>query len=341
MEPRHTIRPIKIGDVARHAGVSPATVSRVLNEAATVRPANRDRVLRVMAELGYRPNRIASNLRRQQVQMIGVVVSDIENPHFAQMVRAVEDAAHARGYRLLLCNTDEDPEKQRDYLEVLAAERMRGVILVPSDPEAPEISHLLDLGIPLVAFDRAVSDPRADAVVVDNVGGGRRAAEHLLTLGHRRVGLVSGPTGVGTGGERLAGYEAAMRAAGLSPVYAEGGFRIAGGRRAAEELLRLPEPLTALVVANNLMTVGVLGALRERGLTIPGDIALIALDDPFWADLVEPPLTTLAQPVRRMAEGAMEILMQRIDGDHGTPRRIVFDFELTVRRSCGAAPEGA
>ncbi|MEW6637580.1 MAG: LacI family DNA-binding transcriptional regulator, partial [Actinomycetota bacterium] len=148
-------------DVADRAGVSPATVSRVLNGAATVRPEYRERVLAAIEELGYRPNRLASNLRRRKAETIGVVVSDIENPHFTQMVRAVEDAAYRRGYRVLLCNTDEEPEKQRSYLEVLADERVLGVILSPSDPRGAEISRLLDLGIPVVTFDRTVEDPRA------------------------------------------------------------------------------------------------------------------------------------------------------------------------------------
>ncbi len=159
--------------MAQRAGVSPATVSRVINESATVGPAKREVVIAAIEELGYRPNRLASNFRRRQTEMIGVVVSDIENPHFTQMVRAVEDAAYVRGHRVLLCNTDEESAKQRDYLGVLAAERVAGVILSPSDGRAPEIGELLDHGISLVAFDRRVEDRRADSVVVHNLAGAR------------------------------------------------------------------------------------------------------------------------------------------------------------------------
>ncbi len=316
------------------AGVSPATVSRVLNGASTVRPEYRERVLRTIEEVGYRPNRLASNLRRQKAEMIGVVVSDIENPHFTQMVRAVEDAAYRRGYRVLLCNTDEDAGKQKSYLEVLAAERVLGVLISPSDPGGGEISELLDLGIPVIAFDRAVEDPRADSVVVDNVAGTRIATEHLLRAGHERVGFVGGRDDIETGAGRRAGYEAVMRESGLRPRSVSGGFRIEDGRISTEELLKSGD-LTALVVASNLTTIGALEALRDHGLKVPADVALVAVDDPFWAELVEPPLTTLAQPVREMADGAVEALLERIGGLREGPKRLVFDFELRVRGSCG------
>ncbi len=324
--------PLRIRDVAARAGVSPATVSRVLNGSATVRQDKRDQVLAVIEEFSYRPNRIAANLRRQQARMIGVVVSDIENPHFTEMVRAAEDAAYAGGHRVLLCNTDENPVKQQDYLGVLAAERVVGVILSPTDPDAREIGELLDHGIAVVAFDRAVADRRADAVVVDNAGGARLGIEHLLACGHTRVGFVGGPTAVETGAERLAGYEAALNAAGLEPRVADGGFRAEGGHHAAGALV--DEGVTALLVANNLMAIGALQALRERGLRVPSDVALVSIDDPLWAELIDPPLTTLAQPVRRMAEAAVGLLLQRLEGSDSEPQRLVFDLELRHRGSC-------
>ncbi|HET7092912.1 MAG TPA: substrate-binding domain-containing protein, partial [Thermomicrobiales bacterium] len=264
------------------------------------------------------------------------VVSDIENPHFTQMVRAVEDAAFGRGCRVLLCNTDETPDKQRVYLDMLAGERVQGVILAPSDPAGAGIGRLLDLGIPLVAFDRIVDDGRADAVIIDSAEAGRRAAEHLIALGHRRIGFIGGRPDIQTGDERRAGYAAAMAAAGLEPLVADGGFRLDGGRRAAGILLDAGG-VAALIVSNNLMTVGALQAIRERGLRIPAELALVAVDDPFWAELTDPPLTALAQPVRRMAESAVRLLFERISGGRSSPRCLVFDVELKIRRSCGAA----
>lgn len=325
-----------MSEVAERAGVSTATVSRVLASSPVVRPEYRERVLRTVEQLGYRPNRLASNLRRQRAEMIGIVVSDVENPHFTQMVRKVEDAAYRRGWRVLLCNTDEDGGKQRSYLEVLAAERVSGVILSTTNPAGPEIAELSDSGVPLVAFDRTVDDARADAVVSDNVGGTRLATEHLLDAGHARVGFVGGPIETETGADRLRGYESAMEEAGAEPRWADGHYRIDGGSRAAEELLR-HDPPTALVVANNLMTIGVLRALRSRGLRVPQDVALVAIDDPFWAELMDPPLTTLAQPVRRMADSAVEFLFERIRSRRNEARKIVFNFDLRVRGSCGTA----
>jgi DNA-binding LacI/PurR family transcriptional regulator len=325
-------RSLLIRDVADRAGVSPATVSRVLTGNATVRPAKRAQVLEAIEALGYRPNRIASNLRRRQADMIGVVISDIENPHFTEMVRAVEDAAYVGGHRVLLCNTDENPIKQADYLGVLAAERVVGVILSPTDAGAAEIAELLDHGIPVVAFDRAVADKRADAVVADNAAGTRLGVEHLIVTGHTRIGYVGGPRTVETAEERLAGYEQALAAARLEPRIAEGGFRIEGGREAAAALIE--GGATALLVANNLMAAGALGAIRERGLRVPDDIALVSIDDPFWAGLIDPPLTTLAQPVRAMAEAAVKLLMGRIDGTRTRRKRLVFDLEFRHRGSC-------
>lgn len=330
---------LRLRDVARSAGVSPATVSRVLNGVPTVRESNRAQVLAAAAELGYRPNRVGRNLRLQRADMIGAVVSDIENPHFGTMVRALEDAAYHRGGRVLLCNTDEDPIKQREYLQVLASERVLGVVLSVTDPEAQEISDLLDLGIAVVAFDRPVRDPRADAVFVDNAGGARRATEHLLRAGHRQIAFVGGPPGVHTADERRAGYESSMRAAGCAPAVANGRFRVDGGYAATGELLDDLPDLTALVVANNLMSLGVLDQLRRRELA--GDVATVVLDDPFWAELVEPALTTLAQPVREMSEAAVDFLFERMTGERVEPRTVVFEFDLRVRDSCRTAPLGA
>jgi LacI family transcriptional regulator len=321
-----------IRDVAQRADVSPATVSRVLTGSAIVRPETRARVLNAIADLGYRPNQVARNLRRQKAEMIGLVIADVENPFFTEMVRAIEDAAYSLGYRVLLCNTDENVEKQRSYLGVMAAERVLGVILAPSDPDAEEIGELLDLGIPLVAFDRAAGDARADSVTADNVEAGRVATRHLLEAGHERIALISSPEVV-TGVERLAGYEEVMRLAGLRPRSVSGFSRIEGGMAATEELLADADPPTALVAGNGLMGMGMLKALRARGLAIPQQLALVMFDDPFWSEITDPPVTALAQPVRQMAECVIELLVDRLNMGREEPRHVVFDFELRVRAS--------
>ena len=330
---------LRIREVAELAGVSPATVSRALNGTAVVRQATREKVLAVVDELGYRPNRVAGNLRRQQVQMIGVVVSDIENPHFTQMVRAVEDAAYLKGYRVLLCNTDEAPAKQREYLGVLIAERVAGAVISPTEPSAPEIAELIDHGAAVVAFDRAVADRRADAVLAANADAGRLATEHLVATGHKRVGFVSGLLGIETAAGRQAGYEEAMAAAGLLPMVALGDFRVEGGRRAAADLLA--RGASGLIVANNLMAVGALKSVKEAGLRVPADVSVLAIDDPPWAELTDPPLTTLAQPVREMAVAAADLLVGRLEGRRSRPKRQVFSFGLRHRGSCCRPPGAA
>jgi DNA-binding LacI/PurR family transcriptional regulator len=339
-------RAVGIRDVATLAAVSPATASRALNGSVTVSDSLRTRVFEAAAVLGYRPNTLARSLRRQRTDTIGVVVSDIANPHHSEAVRVMEDAASHAGWRLVLCNTDEQVTKQRTYLRLLADERVGAVILSAADEAGSGTDALLDLGIPVVAFDRVIDDARVDAVTCDNEGGVRLLTRHLLDLGHRRVAFVGGRHEVATGSARLAGYRAAMREAGLRATFEDADFRADLAELATRRLLgRVPRP-TALVVANNTMAVGALRAMRELGLRVPEDVALVAVDDPVWAELVDPPLTTLAQPVRAMAEAAVRMVLERVAGEHADAVRLVLPMELRVRRSSGGpvrvrAPRGA
>jgi DNA-binding LacI/PurR family transcriptional regulator len=325
-----------IREVARLASVSPATVSRVLNGSPSVREGARQRVLAAIASVDYRPNRLARNLRRQQAEMIGVVVSDIENPHFSETVRVIEDEAYRAGYRVVLCNSDETPDKQLAYLKMLADERAGGVILSPADRRGSGVDALLSLNIPVVAFDRMLSDDRIDSVVVVNVAGVRRATEHLIWLGLERIAFVGGRPDTETGAGRLEGYTAAMRDAGLVPFSISGGFRREVAEEEVARLVATPRRPTALLVANNQMTLGTLRALRRSGLGVPGDVAVVGVDDAARAEVVDPPLTAVAQPVREMAQTAMTLLRERIEGRYdGAARRVVLPLELRVRASCG------
>lgn len=328
---------VTMKDVAERAGVSAATVSRALAGASSVKRSHRERVLQAVAELDYRPNRIARSLRRQTTETIGVVVSDIENPHFTRSVRAIEDAAYKRGYRVILCNTDETPEKQRAYLEVLAAEQVVGVILAPADPRDPTISTLIDMNIPVVAFDRSVDDQRADAVFADNTQAARLATDHLLKAGRNRVGTIAGRLEIQTGADRLRGYQEAMERHDLVPAIGHGEFRLDCAQRATSQLLDDQPDLDGLVVANNLMAIGALYALRDAGKRVPDDIALVGIDDPSWSGLVDPSLTTLGQPIAQMARSAFDLLVDRITKQRTQSRFVIFNFELVVRQSCGTA----
>src|ERR1035437_1419965 len=331
---------VTMAEVAERAGVSTATVSRVLSGRSSVAPEIRAKVSAAVEELSYRPNRLARNLRRPTAEMVGVVISDVENPHFSEMVHVAEEEAYRRGYRVLLCNTDESSEKQRSYLQMLADERPVGVIIAPCDANGPEISQLIDLGIPVVAFDRPVKDERADAVLADNFEAARTAVDHLVGAGMTRIGYVGLSTQIETGARRLAGYKAAMAALGLEARWVDGGLRLATGFRATERLVREWPEVEAMIVGNNMLTLGALRALRAEKKRIPDDIAIVGFDDPFWAELVQPPLTALAQPVRAMTSTAVRLLIDNIEGRRREAQRIVFRFTLKVRESSSRSVAG-
>lgn len=325
--------PLTLRDVAAHAGVSPATVSRTLNGDDRVNAQLRARVEASVEELGYRRNMLARNLRRRRLDAIGVMVSDIENPHFSEMVKIIEQEGFKAGYRVLVCGTNESRDKQRVYLRMLADERVAGVILSPTDPAGSDIAELLDAGIPVVAFDREVSDPRADTVIADNVSGAAAATNLLIQYGHTDIAFVGGGKGVETSIERLTGYKRAMRSAGLTTRTAIGHFRVDGGRRAVSQLLAAETPPTGVVVANNLMTLGAIKAAHDARVRVPGDLSLVGIDNPYWSEFVNPPITSLAQPVAQMAREAIGMLLSRLDGDASPPRRTVHALALVIRES--------
>ena len=307
-------RTVRIKDVAERAQVSVATVSRVLNGDAKVDPELGRRVRSAVAELGYRPNRLARNLRRQQMEALGIVVPDIENPHFAEVVRVIEVVALNMGYRVLVCNTDEDGDRQAACLSMLADERVSGIVLSPSDPDG-SIDELRDLGIPVVTLDRALKRATTDLIVADNVPAVRTATQRLIDAGHRRIAFVGGRSEVETGSERQEGYLAAVEG---RPGADHGRRRVPPGRgprRGHASCSARPDPPSALMVANNLMALGALQAIRDHGLRSPDDIAVIAVDNPDWAELLDPPLTVLAQPIRPMATQAAELLIRRATGE--------------------------
>ena len=272
-----------IKDVASKAGVSVATVSRVLNNNPRVKSPARARTLAAITQLGYQPSGIARNMRSQSVRVIGLVISDIQNPFFTTLVRAVEDVAYENQYTVLLCNSDEDLQKEQLYIDVLSRERVAGAIIVPTGKDA--FTPLLNARVPVVMVDRIVADRVADAVVLDNVAGAFAATKHLIELGHRRIGLVGAPTSVSVGRERQRGYEKALRASKLKldpNLICIGNFKEQGGYQAARALLeRDPRP-TAIFAVNNLMTLGACQAIAEKRLRIPKDISVIGFDDMPW-----------------------------------------------------------
>jgi LacI family transcriptional regulator len=328
--------PTTIRDVAAVAGVSPATVSRVLNGKQDVAADLRQRVLGAVTDLGYRRNGPARSLRTRAAMVLGLIISDISNPFFTAVVRGAEDQAQLAGYSLVLANADEDVDKEARYLEVAAAEQMAGVLLSPASLTRTSIDVLLERGIPVVTIDRRLAGATVDSVTVNNYQAARTAAQHLTGQGCRRVGFIAGPVQTTTGASRLAGYRAALRAAGrpLDPsltAYAD--FRTEGGYAATRQLLRQRRPPDGLLFANNLMTVGGLRAIAEAGLAIPDDIAVVGFDDVIWATALQPPLTVVAQPTYEIGQTAAKLLLRRVDGEAFPPRRVVLQADLIERAS--------
>ena len=337
--PGRGARKATIRDVARVAGVSTATVSATLTGSAPVSEALAERVRAAVATVGYRPDAIARSLRRGETRMLGLLLADITNPFTTAVVHAVEAAAHARGYTLMLCNSDEDPAKERTYLDLLRAQRADGVMLMPvgfGRDYGQQVRRMLDA--PAVLVDRTIPGMQLDAVTVDGAIGTRQAVAQMVRLGHRRIGILAGPAGVSAGDERLAGYRAALDEAGIAfdpALVRDGAFRQDPAHAATLDLLRGPEPPTAMFAANNLMAIGMMRAVAEMGLDCPRDLSVACFDDFDWAEAFQPRLTTVAQPTEAIGAAAVSLLLDRL-GEAPPPglRHIILPPRLIVRDSC-------
>ncbi|RJQ84998.1 LacI family DNA-binding transcriptional regulator [Amycolatopsis panacis] len=319
-----------ISDVAARAGVSTATVSRTLNGKSTVDPELAARVVTAAEELGYQPNGLARNLRRQETAVLALIISDVENPFFTALARGVEDLAQTSGYSVVLCNADENVDKERRYLDVALQERVAGVVLSPTGP-ATNVALLRRLGTPVVAVDRPLAGTDGDQVLVNTHRAARDATRHLMAGGYRRIGCLSGPAGVRTADDRLTGYLDAVGEE--NALYRRASYRAEGARLAAGELLDLATPPDALLIANSTMAIGVLEALATRALRPGRDVGLVSFDDAPWATLIDPPLTVVAQPAYELGRAAAQLLLARI-ADHTRPVvTTTMDARLIVRES--------
>lgn len=329
-----------IKDVADYAGVSKTTVSRVLNNHPYVTADVRQRVQQAMLDLGYQPNRSARRLRANSSDILGLIIPDIQNPLFQAVVRGVEDLAYEQQMNVVLCNTDDIPEKQMVYLRVMQAERAAGVLVVPTLPSDGEVLRpVQQAGTPIVLLDRDVDQFEADLVRTDNVRGAYAAVWHLTTLGYQRIAIIAGSQYLTPGHERLRGYKEALEKAALTldpTLIREGNFRVESGYTLTRELLAAAEPPDAIFVSNNLMTLGALRALHELSIRIPEDVALVGFDDMPWAGDLYPPLTTVAQPGYELGKTAVELLLRRIAQPALPFRQITLPPQLIVRQSCGA-----
>ncbi len=327
-----------IYDVAKRAGVSVFTVSAVVNKSGPVSTPLQQRVEAAIRQLSYRPNLLARSLAKQRTHTIGIIVPDVANPFFPLIVRGVEDIAQKAGYSTLLCNSDNQREKEERYLELLLSKRVDGILLTMAPGRlTPSLRRMLaDSKVPMVLVMRTSTDLNADAVVTDDHKGAFEAVSHLARIGHRRIALVSGPLEVSNGAARWKGYRKALEAHGLvydPAMVVEGDYRTESGYRAG--LALLPLRPDAIFVANYLMTVGFMQAAEEMEMSAPEDFGLASFDDYPWLQCFRPRLTTVELPKYDLGAKSAQLLLERISGKQG--RRTIQRLapQLRVRESCG------
>ena len=337
MTPRITIH-----DVASDAGVSAMTVSRVINASPRVSDDTRKRVQASIGKLGYVPNRLARGLIQRKTGSVGVIVPDVANPFFTLIVRGIEQVAWRAGYHVILCDTQGDLERERGYLEDMVAFQVEGVLIAPvGDGSRPQLRLLTHNHVPFVLIDRSIDGFEGDLVQGDSVAGARQLVEHLVALGHRRIGMIMEDPEVSTARDRLQGYRDALAAAGIEcddSLVAESSAIDPGvARDSSLRLFDLEQRPTAIFAINNIAVVGVVEAARERGLEIPDDLALVCFDDTEYVSRIYPFLTVMAQPAETYGTIAMQLLIDRLDGRIPKQRRrVVLPADFIIRRSCGA-----
>ncbi|WP_253490122.1 LacI family DNA-binding transcriptional regulator [Pseudomonas sp. S3E17] len=327
---------VTMDDVASRAGVSTSTVSHVLNGTRKVSPATVLAVRRAIQELGYIPNTLARSLARSSTNTIGVAISALSNHYFSETVHAIETECAKHGYMMLFVDTHDDPEQELRVVTALHHRRVDGIVLAPSNGSMA-LEYMRANEIPAVLVDRMMSE-QFDQVGVENTQATQALIEHLIGHGHRRIGFIAGRTGFSTTDERVAGYRAALHAAGLAfdpQLLVNGGSNTEPARQATVQLLGLASPPTAIMAGNNLMTLGAMHALRDAQLDVPRQMALVGFDDFDWADFFVPRLSLIAQPVKALGARAVDLLLQRMASPDAAAQSVRLAPTLQLRNSCG------
>jgi len=327
---------VSIIDVARRAGVSPATVSRVLNKTANVSPELKERVLSAVSELNYVPDPFAHGMRTKRTRSIGLIISDITNPFFPELARGVEDYVSSLGYSLILCNTDAKPENEKRYVELLLNKGIDGLMFTSLRIGEDVIRSLLNDGIPCILVGRKPENIEGLVyVVTDNYRGGCIAGEYLFSLGHRRFAHISGPLDNSAGRERLAGFIDALKKRGIKEkdiTIINSDFTMEGGYKSVEDILRLETLPSGIFFANDAMAIGALQRFWEDRISIPETFSIIGFDNIKVSGLVSPPLTTISQEIYKIGQLSARELIKIIEGEKGEP--VILEPKLIERRSC-------
>jgi len=328
---------VTIKDVAKEAGVSPTTVSYVINGTRLVSKETQAKVLQAIEKLGYRPNTIARSLRSKKTYTVGLIVCDLKNPFFAEVLQGIEEQLNEKGYTLLVIDTNYDAKEEERAIEALLSRQVDGAIAVLGGEGNRNLRMFRERNIPLVLLDkRAQGEEWADTVLVDNRGGSRRLVEYIFSLGYRRVGIIAGPLTTTTGRERLEGYLEALQSFSISRddrLIKIGDFRRESGYRIALDFLSSPSPPEVIYACNNLMCLGAMEAIREKGIRVPEEIGIAVFDDLPWFQFTDPPLTAISQPSFHLGETAARLLLERMRGRRKKRKEVVLDVHLEIRYS--------
>lgn len=325
-----------IGDVARRAGVSVSTAGRALSGNGYAKQETRQRVLTAAEELGYVPNYIARSLRSRSTKMVGLLIADVENSFYSVIAKNVESVLKETGNHVVLCNHNDDPKEEGEYLTLLESMDVDGLIITPTPQNRRHLERLQNKGMVIVQIDRRVRGLRSDAILVDNQRVAAEAVTHLIECGHTRIGMLTGPARVTTANERLVGYQQALTEHGVAfrpELVRAGSFRRDHAVQDALELIMADPRPTALFGANNILAEACVQALAERRLRVPDDMSLLAFDDMPWMTLMTPHVTTVRQPIADMARSAADLLRRRLSGAGDNPTTVVFDAEFVIRDS--------
>ncbi|MCS7462109.1 LacI family transcriptional regulator [Paenibacillus doosanensis] len=328
-----------IYDVAQAAGVSIATVSKVINGTGRISDKTRKHVTNIMEQLKYQPSMVASALTGKSTFTVGLTLPDLANPFFAEIARAVEDRGHEYGFNVFICSTDNDPDREIKYFSLLTQKRVDGVIVATRTEKDLFLKKLIQQHVPITLITGEMPALAVDTVMVDDFLGGYQAGSHLTGLGHRRIAILAEDVNTMSNRERIRGCKQAMAEAGVASderLIAAGEFTVDSGKEAMRRLLELGEPPTAVFACNDLLAIGAIQAARERGLQLPRQLSVVGFDNTILATIIDPPLTTVAQPIQEIGRQAMDLLMQEIKGEKSMRQRVVLMPELVVRGSTAA-----
>ena len=320
------------------AGISTSTVSHVINKTRFVSRHTRAKVLKAIDELDYRPNIVARSLRSKKTGTVGLIICDLRNPFFSEVLQGIETYLGKKSYDIIVTNTDYDTDKEKESAEMFYSKRVDGIIIVPGGDNDEHVRFLTERDIPVVLLDKRIPNLNVDVVLVNNVGGSKQLIEYLISLDHERIGIITGPLSSTTGKERLEGYLKALREHSIpedKDLIKIGDFKKQSGYLLTLELLSLSFPPTVIFACNNLMGLGAMEATRERKIRMPEEIGLAIFDDLPWFNYVNPPLTVVAQPSSRLGETAGELLFEQMRKKRKRPKEAVLDVQLKIRQSAG------